>query len=635
MHRTLLKKISICFAGFLLALSLVSCKAEPSYYIEDYLSLLALKSGIGQGLNREDDLLALKDWGIIDIQDLSSGKEPLTYSFLLKTIGGLLELEDPSAYLKEEGLIEGNVKDEQKVNRDTAEKIIDFAVDLIDHPLFEEYFSEELKETVKENDSDLHNGDIFVYEDSYRIFDENKEKEDCPLAEYEDVYEGLQLEAKEFLDFEKAVVIPYGEVYENTSYINEFYTLLANNDTHVFHKNGFRISYSLNPSGIDLHISKEAKGFNIYFDASLHNVKASFKWKEKEDDLKNCFFTLKFNTTEKLGVSDGRYGNYHVKFKDLDASSFESLLHSLIEPLKKDEEASLTLCKIKIPFGDLPGVFIVMDLKLKLYASGKSEFVLTNSHELGFETKNGKIRFINHNDHDLNCILQASAKGVLGVDFAAETLGIRLADVEVDAGARGVVRSTLHYVSEEEDMKESSSEVPYSVLNELSDGNPDVLVCGDLSLHYILDLNFNTSGTKMNKFGFSKSFSLLDEEDQIFGNLHHIENGHFVEKCTRTKKPQIQKMEEVRSDKIVLVSYAEVLHKGESYAIQVKSLPEGYENKDLSYVSEDPSIASVKDNTVYGVSAGSVRIKVETGDGKYSAYVNILVSTQSTTHPLK
>ena len=623
------KKIGICFAGSLLALGLVSCKAEPSFVKEEYLSSLALKSGIGQGRSVEEDLSSLHDWGIIENEDLSSLKEPMTYGFLGETVDQLLDLEkEPLEYLKEEGLINEKTTQEDKADRETAEKIIDHAVDAINHPLFEHTYTQKLKDTVKKPGDVLENGDIFLYEDTYRIFDENKEEKDCPLAEYEDVYERLEVEAKEFLDFEKADVIPYGEILEDTSYINEYYTLLTSNDSHVFHKNGFRISYSLNPSGIDLHVSKEVKGFNIFFDASLHNVKAGLKWKEEKDDLKNCFFTLKFNTTEKLGVSDGRYGNYHLKFKDLDESSFQSLLHSLIEPLKQDEEASLTLCRVKIPFADLPGVNIVMDLKLKLYASGKSEFVLTNSHELGFETKNGKIRFINQNDHDLNCILQASAKGVLGVNITAETLGIRLADVEVDAGARGLVRSTLHYVKEDGEMDKTSSKLPYSVLSELSYGNPDVLVCGDLSLHYILDLHFNTAGTKMNRFGFSRSYSILNEEDQIFKNLHHIENGHFVESCTRRKKDSIVQMQEVRSDKITLSSYAEVLHQGKSYQIIVKALPEGYGIEDLSYESEDPSIAYAKGEEICAVSPGSVRIKVSTNDGKYVSYVNVLVSTQ-------
>ncbi|MBR6232733.1 MAG: hypothetical protein IKQ98_02820, partial [Erysipelotrichaceae bacterium] len=216
-HRTLRKKIGICFAGSLLALGLVSCKAEPSFVKEEYLSSLALKSGIGQGRSVEEDLSSLHDWGIIENEDLSSLKEPMTYGFLGETVDRLLDLEkEPLEYLKEEGLINEKIKQEDKADRETAEKIIDHAVDAINHPLFEHTYTQKLKDTVKKPGDVLKNGDIFLYEDTYRIFDENKEEKDCPLAEYEDVYESLEVEAKEFLDFEKADVIPYGEILEDT-----------------------------------------------------------------------------------------------------------------------------------------------------------------------------------------------------------------------------------------------------------------------------------------------------------------------------------------------------------------------------------------------------------------------------------
>ncbi|MCR4633876.1 MAG: hypothetical protein K5648_07115 [Erysipelotrichaceae bacterium] len=525
-------------------------------------------------------------------------------------------------------MIERGVQKEQQVSEKTAEKIIDAAVSLLNHPEFETLYEEKLKSVLKDKEDPLNDGDLIKEEDGYYKVLVDEDGISYIPASYEEVYEELILQDEEALDFERAVVVPFGETYEDTSYINENYDLLSYEDPHVFHKDGFRISYSLNSSGVDLHVSKSVKGFNIYFDASVHNVKTVFKWKDKKNDLKNCFFTLDFKTTEKLGVSTGKYKNYRVRFKDLDASSFQNLLHSLLEPLQEDEEASLPLCKIKVPLKELPGVFIVLDLKIKLYVSGKTEFVLYNSHELGFETRGGKIRYINENTHDLNSILQASGKAVLGIDFAAETMGMKLANVKLDSGARGVVRSTLHYVREDGTLEAESSAVPYSGLSELAQGNPDVLVCGDVSLHYLCDLKFNTAGTQMNKFGLSKAYSLMDEEDQIFGDLHHIENGHFVEKCTRTQKTQIIQMEKVTSDRIVLSSYAEVLHKQDTYAIGIKALPEGYEKSDLLYESEDPSIAAVENGVIHAAVPGSVRIKVFTEDGNYVSYINILVSTQ-------
>ncbi len=62
---------------------LVSCKAEPSYSTGGFLSSLALKSGIGQGLNTKEDIQALTDWGVSGMEDVSY-EEPLTYDLLEK-----------------------------------------------------------------------------------------------------------------------------------------------------------------------------------------------------------------------------------------------------------------------------------------------------------------------------------------------------------------------------------------------------------------------------------------------------------------------------------------------------------------------------------------------------------------------
>ncbi|MBO7697583.1 MAG: hypothetical protein J6S38_00955, partial [Erysipelotrichaceae bacterium] len=155
-----------------------------------------------------------------------------------------------------------------------------------------------------------------------------------------------------------------------------------------------------------------------------------------------------------------------------------------------------------------------------------------------------------------------------------------------------------------------------------------VKVCGDLSLYYLLDLIINTSKTHMAKFGFSKTYNIMDEDNQIFNNLSHIEDGHFVKSCTRNKRPTLVNMEEVKSTRIVLNSYAEVLKQDETFMIEVLGMPEGYTKEDLVYKSLDSSIATVEKGLIRPVSPGSTRIDIHTKDNKYSAYVNVLVSTQ-------
>ena len=87
-------------------------------------------------------------------------------------------------------------------------------------------------------------------------------------------------------------------------------------------------------------------------------------------------------------------------------------------------------------------------------------------------------------------------------------------------------------------------------------------------------------------------------------------------------------MEQVKSDRIVLDSYAEVLRKGESYRVIIRALPEGCSEDDLTYESSDSTIAYVQSGEITAKNSGSTQIIVKTKDGKHQAYVNILVSTQ-------
>ena len=623
------RRIRSCFALILLLVSLSSCRTADFYPIRDYLDELAFRSGIAVS-KEEDSYRKLLAWGVVRESDAALLEKRLDCSFLSGSICRLLQKKgDPLNVLKQEGYLPRKCRNRDPIGRKQAMQIIERAVKSLNSPSFEPLYEAVYLENPKDESQALKEGGLFVSDGRWKIAGhDEKGFDEIRDAFFEEVFDELYLQGSSPVDFSKAIVTFNGDIYENSSYVNEKYTLLSESNNHVFYKNGFRISYALNPSGIDFHISKNKSGLNIYLDASVRNVRPKISWHEKKNDLKNCFFAVAFNTTEKFGVSSGRYRNYRLKFKDLDASSFRSLLSSLLEPLSKSEDDGFPICTIRIPLEHLPGVFLCLDLKARLHASGKGEFVLYNTHQLGFEIREGEIRWIREDSHDLNGVLQASAKAVLGVNLGVEAAGFLLADVEADSGLRGVVRTTAHFFDDDGNMKSEQMKVPYDGMSELSDGNPDVLVCADLSLHRLLDIEFNTRKTQMYRLGLNRSFSLMDEEDQLFGGLRHIENGHFVEKCTRKKREKTKEMKTEKPERIVLDSYAEVLKKGESYRIIVKALPEGYETGELVYESGDPSIASVLKGEIIAKNSGSTRISVRTKDGKHQSYVNILVSTQ-------
>lgn len=625
MHQTLIKKLSLCLASLLLLVTCSSCQASAYYSIGNYLNDLAIKTGIGNSKNLEENFLALQNWKIVQIDDKKLLEDDLDYDYLGKTINSLIEKENNLDNLKALGWIDSDSQLTDKVEKSIGIKVIDRATDYINNKTFEDVFNSEYRKDIKSVDDDLCIGDIVIKDDEYyKVVDYENDKHILEAAQFEDVFSYLDISSEFEIDFTDSEVIPYGES-ENTIYENHNYNLLSSN-THVFNSEGFRISYSLNKSGIDVHVSKNVNDLNVFLDLSINNVKPVFKWKYEEDDIKNCYFNIKMNSSEKLGISDGKYGNYYLTFKDLDSSSFKSLLNSMVKPVNDQVDVSIPICKIKTPIPNIPCAYLNMDLLIKLYASGKAELALYSKHNMGFETKDGSIRFINDHDHKFDSIAQASSKAGFGINLGLEAATFVLADAQVDAGLKAKLQSTLHLYDEDGNLDSISSDVEYSTLQDISKENNDVKVCADVSFHWYMDLLINTSKTKMSKYGLSKSFSILDDDNQVFGNLHHIENGQFVKKCSRDSRKFIKKMDEVKSDRIVLESYAEVLDVDKTYQIIIKSLPKNYTDKDIIYSSSNDNV-SIDNGLIKAIKPGSCKIEVKTKDDKYKSYVNILVST--------
>ena len=599
-----------------------ACKADLSYSVDDYLKDLAEAAGIGYG--ESDFKEALSDWGVITEEEETA--EELDYAYVTKTIFRLIGEEGTLSDLIAKGWIPGGKKETGRVERKIAEEVIRKAVRQINEPEFEDHADIEYAKEVKTEADGLNPGDLILEEGGYRIVTRKDENGyESREAEFQEIFSGMELEGSEILDFSDAEVIPFNEE-DSSSYINEKYHLLASKD-HSFTVKGFKVIYSLNRSGIDVHVKRDDGSAGFYADLSVYDVKPTFRFESERNDLKNCFFTVSMRTSEEVGYSVGKYGDYYLRFKDLDCSSFKALLDSLIDPIADKTEASIPICRIRTPIPNLPFVYLNLDLYLKAYADGNVRLLIKNVHHMGFETKNGHIRFINDHDNDYDASLQASARAGMAINVGLDTAGCRLADVELDGGLKAKVSTTLHLYDDQDRHDTAGTNVSYSAAEEIAKQNENVKVCGDVSLYWYMDLLINTARTQMSRLGFGRSFQILDEEDQVFGNLHHIENGHFVEKCTRRDRTGIKQMDPVRSDRIVLDSYAEVLKRKQTYRIAVRSLPEGYQKSDLRYSSENEAIATVKDGTITAVSPGSVRIAITTADGRYSAYVNILVST--------
>ena len=297
---------------------------------------------------------------------------------------------------------------------------------------------------------------------------------------------------------------------------------------------------------------------------------------------------------------------------------------------KKDDEVetSIKICEIKTPIPQVPTAFFNIDVYARIYSSGKAEIVLADRNSLGFEIKNSHIRYINDGDRDLDLNIGGSIRSVLGLNFNLEAVSARLMDVEADGGLRASVTTTLHLYDEDGEMNDVLVDMPYSAVNEVARENDDVRVCGDVSLNWVLELTFNTSKTLLYRLGLTAKKTVLDKGDQIFGNRTHIENGVFVDSCTRKGRYRLKDRDRtsLNVDKIILGKYAAVIRANENYTIPLESLPKGYTRNDLIYKTSNSSVASVSDGIVSGIRQGASEITISTKDGKYYAALNVLVS---------
>ena len=444
---------------------------------------------------------------------------------------------------------------------------------------------------------------------------------------FEEIIEELHLQDSFELDMDEAIDIPGGDI-EDSAYINNDRNLLASRKTKSFKSKGYNVSYNFSKSSINARISKNTNGVNMFFDIAVSGIKPSYKWDYKGGKLNDAYFKVSYKTVEEVGVSIGRYKNYYLDLKDKDAGSFLSAVKSITSKYDDEVEASIKICEIKTPISGIPSLYFNIDVLAKIYTSGKVEIVLANNKVSGFEIKDGNMRLINDNDRDIDFKIGSTSKAALGLNFNIQAIGKYLMDVELDAGVKASVSTTLHLYDSDGNHDVISSDLDYSAVDELSKENNDVKTCGDASLNWLLEFRINTSRTLLYKLGFWYKKEILNEKNQILGNKTHIENFILVDKCTR--KDKLKKSKDsttISPDKILLNKYSAVVVNGNTYTIEIKALPSGYSTNDLLYESKDSAVASVSNGIVKTNKLGACQIVISTSDGKYSTSINILVSS--------
>lgn len=647
MQIVLNKKVFSLLTVFLILLNCVSCKGEERYYVKNYLLDLAYATGISIDGDIDQSFEDLKKWNVVRDEERTLLENVLTFDYLSKTIERILSENDGMKYLKQERIISEDEKKSDKVNKVTADKTIQNITNKLNNRKFdnqaeiilndahhlEDYYLSDNKlytdETLSVGELVYLNKDgeykkVVGYSDNYYVLlDPN----------FDEIYDTFNIQGSEEINFEDAQIIPYTDEIDisKSTYSNLNYELLSIKKN-KFSKDGFDISYSFNSSGIDVHIAKSKNnGPTLFFDINLNSVKPTYKWEYNEGKIKNAFFKINFNLTNEVGVSTGKYNNYYLDLKNKDSPSFLGFVKSSLRTLTKDDEieATIPICKIKTPIPNVPFAYFNIDVLAKFYVSGKVEVVLYNKGAVGFEIIDSKFRVVHDIDHDVDSIIGASARAVAGLNFNIESSKVRLMDVELDGGVRAAVSTTIHMYDGEGNKSEEEVDVPYAVVELVAKENDNIKVCGDVSLNWVLDLQFNTSKTIPYKYGFTYKKSFLGTSNQIFKNKTHIENWQFVKSCTRKSKTKtnINEITKANSNKITLKKYSAVVIKGETYEIPIVSLPSSYTESDLVFTPDKENIVTCKGKYVVALNIGSTSIEIKTKDDKYKASINILVST--------
>ena len=445
------------------------------------------------------------------------------------------------------------------------------------------------------------------------------------LAIFEEIFEELKISSSEEIDFDEATIVDEG-VVEESEYESENYNLLAAK-RRVLNIKGYRISYKITSGVIDFRITKDSD-INGYVDFTLSNIKPSYKWDYKDGKINEAYFKVDYRLTSEVGVSKAKKQSYTLDLSKLDKSSILSTITSAITKPTKDTEATIKICTIKTPIPGIPLAYLNVDVIARVYIDGKIDIVASINNTTGFEVNSNGFRFINDGSQDIDFNVQASARAVAGVNFNINTASIRLMDLEITGGVKASCKPIIHLFDNDGSMESVESDLDYTELNEVADHNDNVKICADVSLNWVLDVDVNTSKSLLYKFGLSRSKELLNKKDQILGNMTHIENGHFVKKCTRKGNViKETKKETLDINKILLEKYSVAINQGQSYEIPIKGLPNGYSQNDLVITSGDSSIASISGLSINAIKVGSTKITIETSDHKYQAAINVLVST--------
>lgn len=625
-----------------------------------------------------DDIQSAVEWGILDKNHSVDVERPLTRELaaytlinlsgveLVKETGKYRDIQN-TQYPKEVttaitlGLLEVDKKNrfrpKEIVDKEEALNLLDVVtsyingfeydndseitinddLDLVDE-VPESYDLDE-KKVIYPADSDIKEDQYLKIESNiYKIksVEDNEENTLVTVEEAEltDVYDSFVIQGHDELDFSNAEIIEeYPSVIEETSFVEPTNIKLMSIQSlkKTFDYNGVNVLWRLTSSGIYAEISKKNKsGAKAYANFTLNKVKPTYQWVMKDGKIKHAYFRIDFETSEKTGFinekSQTKYGN----FNNLYGNDFISLCQNFFQSERSITEVEVPIAKLKIPLASNPGLSVKIELRLKLYATGKAEISFIQENTVGMEIKNNHMRIIQESKPDAEALVKASIGSSANLLFGLNAMNLTLANTGVEAGIEASLKGIVHEYDEYGDLNSTTVDIPYDILEEAFSHNEGILVCADLENQWILNANFNTSASLAGRFGFSKKVNILNGPFLNF-EKSHFENGQFMKSCSRKSRnhTSVSKTDPLETSQIRIQTYAITLLEGRSKSLTIKGLPRGYALKDIVFTSSNTSIATVDEvGKITALKEGSARITCETYDGKYSVYCSVLVQKE-------
>lgn len=285
------------------------------------------------------------------------------------------------------------------------------------------------------------------------------------------------------------------------------------------------------------------------------------------------------------------------------------------------DEFTISSFHIQTP---IPGVTVKVEMIGSFGLNGELEIKFVTSHTVTTTYSKGNLKKVNQSNAQMPDVSVAAEIEVgVGVKAAPCVLGKEIVDVKVKGSIKLKFEPGLNYKDREEETETQiltirawnftltgSKTIPIVTL-EVGTGKKSLI-----KLNYTLELMGEKGLVKVSpKEMFNKEWLLceviLERKDKEEEETETIEENEGILQDSST---------------IDIESYAITLGAGESTAIAIAGLPEGYTEADLRWESNNPSVATVSGGQVTGVSAGSTQIRISTSDGKYEIYCNIIVA---------